>query len=145
MQASFSKPTTSARRGSRATRLESRARCTLSRPPFRTVFARSSPHPEGRPRRTLVSLFIFAVRTSLLSTSLYSWYMGADALQGNGITLKLLYLVRDRSLTPPDEPLGNVRKSRLVLFVAIQLVAFGATFAITQTIGTCLVMATWTR
>lgn len=67
-----------------------------------------------------------------------SWYMGAEALQGNGITLKLLYLLRDKSLTPLDEPLRRVRKSRLILFVTIQLIGFGATFAITQTIGTCL-------
>ncbi|KAF8429313.1 hypothetical protein L210DRAFT_3734914 [Boletus edulis BED1] len=38
--------------------------------------------------------------------------------------------------TPFNEPLRKVCKSRLVLFVAIQLVGFGATFAITQTIGT---------
>ncbi|EIW81250.1 hypothetical protein CONPUDRAFT_82277 [Coniophora puteana RWD-64-598 SS2] len=63
------------------------------------------------------------------------WFMGADALQGNGITVKILYLIRDRSLTPPDEPLRKVRKSRLLLFIAVQLVAFGATFAITQTIA----------
>ena len=62
--------------------------------------------------------------------------MGVDALQGNGITLKLLYLLRDESLTPPDEPLRKVRKSQLVLFVVVQLIGFGATFAITQTIGT---------
>ncbi|KAF8556671.1 hypothetical protein OG21DRAFT_1458883 [Imleria badia] len=63
------------------------------------------------------------------------WYMGAAALQGNGITLKLLYLLRDKSLTPCDEPLRKVRKSRLILFVAVQLIGFGATFAITQTIA----------
>lgn len=61
--------------------------------------------------------------------------MGADALQGNGITLKLLYFIREKSLTPADEPLHKVRKSRLLLFVAIQLIGFGVTFAITQTIG----------
>lgn len=64
--------------------------------------------------------------------------MGADALQGNGITLKLLYHFRDRSLNPPDDPLHKVRRSRLILFVVIQLIGFGATFAITQTIGTCV-------
>ncbi|KIJ67316.1 hypothetical protein HYDPIDRAFT_108033 [Hydnomerulius pinastri MD-312] len=63
------------------------------------------------------------------------WFMGADALQGNGITVKLLYLIRDKSLTPSDEPLRKVRKSRLLLFVAVQLIGFGATFAITQTIA----------
>ena len=63
--------------------------------------------------------------------------MGADALQGNGITLKILYLIRDRALIPSDEPLRRVRSSRLLLFVVIQLIGFGATFAITQTVGEC--------
>lgn len=63
------------------------------------------------------------------------WYMGADALNGNGITQKIYYLLRDRKLIPPTEPLVKVRNSRIVLFVALQLVGFGATFAITQTIA----------
>ncbi|KAL1673436.1 HCO3 transporter family-domain-containing protein [Schizophyllum commune] len=63
------------------------------------------------------------------------WYMGADALNGNGITQKLYYLIRDRRYIPPSEPLRRVRKSRIMLFVALQLVGFGATFAITQTIA----------
>ncbi|KAF4617309.1 hypothetical protein D9613_006003 [Agrocybe pediades] len=63
------------------------------------------------------------------------WYMGADALRGNGITKKILYLIQDRHLTPRDEPLHRVRKSRIMLFLGIQLVGFGATFAITQTIA----------
>ncbi|KIM43231.1 hypothetical protein M413DRAFT_444039 [Hebeloma cylindrosporum] len=63
------------------------------------------------------------------------WYMGADALQGNGITKKLMYLVQDKALTPNEQPLNKVRKSRILLFVGVQLVGFGATFAITQTIA----------
>ncbi|EGN98127.1 hypothetical protein SERLA73DRAFT_169180 [Serpula lacrymans var. lacrymans S7.3] len=63
------------------------------------------------------------------------WFMGADALQGNGITLKLLYLIRDQSLIPSNEPLRKVRKSRIALFAGVQLISFGATFAITQTIA----------
>lgn len=63
------------------------------------------------------------------------WYMGADALEGNGITRKLLYFVRDKALTPADEPLRKVRKSRILLFVAVQLAGFGATMAVTQTIA----------
>ena len=64
-----------------------------------------------------------------------SWYMGLDALQGNGITQRLLYFFRDKALTPADEPLRKVRKSRILLFVGVQLAGFGATFAVTQTIG----------
>ncbi|KAJ4481879.1 HCO3 transporter family-domain-containing protein [Lentinula aciculospora] len=63
------------------------------------------------------------------------WFMGADALQGNGMTKKMLYFFRDKKLTAKDEPLTRVRKSRVMLFLAIQLFAFGATFAITQTIA----------
>lgn len=63
------------------------------------------------------------------------WYMGADALASNGITQKILYLLRDRHLTSPNDPLRRVRKSRLLLFIGIQLIGFGATFAITQTIA----------
>jgi hypothetical protein len=68
--------------------------------------------------------------------SIFSWYMGLDELSGNGITQKILYVLTDRSMTPYSEPLRRVRKSRILLFVAVQLTAFGATFAITQTIGT---------
>ncbi|KAK7689825.1 hypothetical protein QCA50_006464 [Cerrena zonata] len=63
------------------------------------------------------------------------WYMGADALEGNGITRKILYFFRDEALTPIDEPLRKVRKSRILLFVAVQLAGFGATMAVTQTIA----------
>lgn len=62
--------------------------------------------------------------------------MGADALIGNGITTTLMYLCRDKHLTPASEPLRKVRNSRIILFVLIQLAGFGATFAIVQTIGT---------
>ena len=64
--------------------------------------------------------------------------MGADALEGNGITRKLLYFLRDEALTPVDEPLHKVRKSRILMFVTVQLVGFGATMAVTQTIGEIL-------
>lgn len=63
------------------------------------------------------------------------WFMGADALRTNGITQKILYLLRDKKLTPQNDPLRRVRKSMLILFITIQLVGFGATFAITQTIA----------
>ncbi|EIM81703.1 anion exchanging protein [Stereum hirsutum FP-91666 SS1] len=63
------------------------------------------------------------------------WYMGCDALLANGITRKLFYFLTDKAYTPADEPLRRVRKSRILLFTAVQLVGFGATFAITQTIA----------
>lgn len=58
--------------------------------------------------------------------------MGSDALLSSGVTAKMLYLVRDRRATSPSEPLRRVRKSRIIIFTVIELMGFGATFAITQ-------------
>lgn len=62
--------------------------------------------------------------------------MGIQALEGNGITLKLLFLARDKNLTSGSDPLMRIdRRSAIWVFVALELVGFGATFAITQTIA----------
>ena len=62
--------------------------------------------------------------------------MGVQALEGNGITLKLVFLARDASLTPGSEPLKRIeRRAAIWAFVALELVGFGATFALTQTIA----------
>ena len=63
--------------------------------------------------------------------------MGYQALAGNGITQKLIFLFKDSRLTSPNHPLNNkaLRRSRVWLFVIIELVGFGATFAITQTVA----------
>lgn len=62
--------------------------------------------------------------------------MGVQALEGNGLTLKIIYLCRDRTLIPASEPLSQIeRKQAIWCFVALELVGFGATFAISQTIA----------
>lgn len=62
--------------------------------------------------------------------------MGVQALEGNGITAKLLFLARDASLTPRGDPLKQVRRRGAIwAFAGIQLIGFGATFAVTQTIA----------
>ncbi|KAI1391014.1 HCO3 transporter family-domain-containing protein [Hypoxylon trugodes] len=62
--------------------------------------------------------------------------MGYQALEGNGITAKILFLLRDRTLTPAGHPLSRIpRRSAVWAFVAVELLAFGATFAITQTVA----------
>lgn len=62
--------------------------------------------------------------------------MGIQALEANGITAKLMFLARDKSLTPPGAPLRSIkRRSAVWLFVIIELLGFGATFAITQTVA----------
>ncbi|RDA95847.1 hypothetical protein CP533_5103 [Ophiocordyceps camponoti-saundersi (nom. inval.)] len=62
--------------------------------------------------------------------------MGVQALEANGITAKILFLCRDKSLTPADNPLKTIKRRTAVwLFVGIELVGFGATFAVTQTVA----------
>lgn len=58
--------------------------------------------------------------------------MGTDALLTSGVTEKMLYLIRDRRATSPTDPLNKVRKSRILIFLLVELIGFGATFAITQ-------------
>jgi hypothetical protein len=60
------------------------------------------------------------------------WYMGTDALLTSGVTEKMLYLIRDKRSIEPTNPLNKVRTSRILLFLAVELIGFGATFAITQ-------------
>lgn len=71
--------------------------------------------------------------------------MGFQALEANGITAKLLFLARDAAVfgRPPGQSnndqlaqLPRRRRRRVVwAFVALELVGFGATFAITQTVA----------
>lgn len=62
--------------------------------------------------------------------------MGVQALQGNGITQKLMFLAQDKKLTPASDPLKRIeRRTAIWAFVILELVGFGATFAITQTIA----------
>lgn len=78
--------------------------------------------------------FLFEFATSSLRL-LRSWYMGSDALSTSGITSKILFLLREHRFIDPKDPLVRVRKSRIALFIGLELVGFGATMAITQTIG----------
>ncbi|KAF2711152.1 hypothetical protein K504DRAFT_376464 [Pleomassaria siparia CBS 279.74] len=62
--------------------------------------------------------------------------MGIQALEANGITSKLIFLAKDRHLTPRSDPLSRIqRRSAIWRFVALELFGFGVTFAITQTVA----------
>ena len=62
--------------------------------------------------------------------------MGVQALVGNGITIKLLFLFGDKELTDKSDPMARIeRRSAIWVFVGLELIVFGATFAITQTIA----------
>jgi len=61
--------------------------------------------------------------------------MGFQALEANGITAKILFLARDANLAT-HHPLNRLPRRRGVwLFVAVELLGFAATFAITQTVA----------
>lgn len=62
--------------------------------------------------------------------------MGYQALEANGITVKIMYLLRDRHLVASDDPLNKIsRRAAIWWFVVLELIGFGATFAITQTVA----------
>ncbi|KUI52783.1 hypothetical protein VP1G_00161 [Cytospora mali] len=62
--------------------------------------------------------------------------MGYQALEANGITVKILFLLRDKTLESAGNPLRKIqRRAAIWIFVALELVSFGATFAITQTVA----------
>lgn len=61
--------------------------------------------------------------------------MGLQALEGNGMTLKLLYLLKDKDLTGGGDPLKRLPILKVWAFVILELIGFGGTFAITQTIA----------
>jgi hypothetical protein len=62
--------------------------------------------------------------------------MGIQALEANGITAKLVFLAKDRHLTSRSDHLARVERRWAVwAFVGLEIVGFGATFAITQTIA----------
>ncbi|CAI6100257.1 unnamed protein product, partial [Clonostachys chloroleuca] len=62
--------------------------------------------------------------------------MGIQALEGNGITAKIVFLARDKALTPATAELKTIkRRAAIWIFVGIELFGFAATFAITQTIA----------
>ncbi|KAK9459755.1 HCO3 transporter family-domain-containing protein [Lipomyces oligophaga] len=63
------------------------------------------------------------------------WIMGLAALQTNGVVAKIYFLCQQHSLTPASDPLMKVRLRSIYIFVLLELISFGATFALTQTIA----------
>ena len=88
------------------------------------------------PRGVLAGLlYVDRFRSGRIQLTPVSWYMGLDALKSNGITTKICHLIRDHNMVASKDPFQTVRYSRVFLFVAVQLLGFGVTMAITQTIG----------
>jgi hypothetical protein len=51
------------------------------------------------------------------------------------MTLKIIWLLADKSTIPDNDPLKRCRLKSVYYFVGLELIGFAATFAITQTIG----------
>lgn len=62
--------------------------------------------------------------------------MGVQALQGNGVTRKLIFLAQDRKLRSPSNPFNRVKRRGAIWgFVILEVVGFACILAITQTIA----------
>lgn len=62
----------------------------------------------------------------MITCNLISWSLGLEALYGNMITKQISFLFKDRTCTSPKDPYRKVRKSRLLIFLAFELIGFGA-------------------
>ena len=61
--------------------------------------------------------------------------VGWGSIEGNGITHRTLFLLRDRKMIPREHILLYVRRRKIFLFVGIQWLVFAMTFAISNTIA----------
>lgn len=61
--------------------------------------------------------------------------VGWGSIQGNGITAKVLFLLKEHRFIDPAEPLLKIRKSRILLFILFQILGVGFSVALSQTIG----------
>lgn len=61
--------------------------------------------------------------------------VGWASIERNNITMRTLAIFRDRRLSPPDEPLNTVRRSKIALFVGIQWLFAAMTIGISATIA----------
>ncbi|KAL2315647.1 HC03 family inorganic anion exchanger [Schizosaccharomyces pombe] len=61
------------------------------------------------------------------------WVMGFSAIFGNGITQNVIWMLSDRKVVSKNHTLNHCSSKRVVwLYTILQLIGFGATFAITQ-------------
>ncbi|KDN46449.1 hypothetical protein K437DRAFT_107238 [Tilletiaria anomala UBC 951] len=61
--------------------------------------------------------------------------VGWGSIESNPIVARTLALVQDRKMANPDDPLLQLRRSKIFLFVAVQWIFFGMTMGISQTIA----------
>lgn len=57
------------------------------------------------------------------------------SIESNGISTKLMYLIRESRFVQPSEPLLQLRKSRILFYIFWQLLGVFSSVAISQTIA----------
>ncbi|KAA6408253.1 MAG: HCO3- transporter family [Lasallia pustulata] len=63
------------------------------------------------------------------------FFVVGGSIEGNGITAKLLFLLKEHRFIQPSKPLLKLRKRRILYFVFWQLLGWACTVAISQTIA----------
>lgn len=61
--------------------------------------------------------------------------VGWGSIEGNGMTQKLLFLIKEHRFIDPQEPLLQVPRRQIILFLVLQILGVGFSVAISQTIG----------
>lgn len=61
--------------------------------------------------------------------------VGWGSIEGNGITQKLIFLIKEHRFIDPAEPLLRVPRKKIMLFLLFQILGVGFSVAISQTIG----------
>ncbi|MDI1487116.1 MAG: hypothetical protein OHK93_006384 [Ramalina farinacea] len=100
---------------------------------------------EQRVSHFLMGLMIIGTMTgpllvvlNLIPRSLFAgvfFVVGWGGLESNGITAKLIYLLKEPRFVQPSEPLRQLRKSRICLYLFFQVFGITATVGVSQTIA----------
>ncbi|KAI5205320.1 hypothetical protein E4T39_03112 [Aureobasidium subglaciale] len=61
--------------------------------------------------------------------------VGWGSIEGNGMTQKILFLIKERRFIDPSEPLLQISRKKIMLFLLFQILGVGFSVAISQTIG----------
>lgn len=100
---------------------------------------------ENRPAHLIVGLLTLGTMTRPLLVVLGTMpraifagiflLVGWSSIEGNIITQRTLAVFRDRAMAPRDDPLLQLPRGKIALFVGIQWIFFALTIAISQTIA----------
>ncbi|KAH1402579.1 hypothetical protein KXX22_002600 [Aspergillus fumigatus] len=101
--------------------------------------------PQQRISHFLMGLLIIGTMTRPLLVVLHTmpaavfagvfFTVGWGSIESNGILQKLIFLARENRFIQRDEPLLNVRRRKIALYIACQALGVAATVAISQTIA----------